>query len=179
MEATTLDVLKFPIGVFEPPKTITTAHIQTWIQEIENLPKAVFDAVNNLNINQLDTPYRPNGWTVRQVVHHMADSHINAFCRFKLALTEENPTIKPYEEALWAELPDSRLPVEVSLQLLKAMHERWTAILKNTSPADFNRTFYHPEMEVNLPLKRMLGLYAWHGKHHTAHITTLCKRMNW
>ena len=171
--------LRYPIGEFEFKEEIEKARIQENSAFFQHFPTQLNELLLTIPETAYTSVYRKGSWNIRQVVHHVADSHMNALCRFKLALTEENPTIKPYLEARWAELPDNKLPVEVSLQLIKALHERWTVILKNTTPAELNRTFYHPEMDVNLPLKRMLGLYAWHGKHHTAHITALCKRMNW
>jgi hypothetical protein len=136
-------------------------------------------AVLGLSEEQLDTPYRPGGWTVRQVVHHVPDSHMNAYVRFKLALTEEAPTIKPYAEARWAELPDTRLtPPEVSLTLLDNLHERWVNILRNMTPEDFERRLQHPEKGL-LTLDAMLSLYSWHGRHHVAHVNGLRQRMGW
>ena len=129
---------------------------------------------------QLDTPYRDGGWSVRQVVHHIADSHINSIVRFKLALTEDTPTIRPYDEALWAELGDARsAPVELSLALIDALHARWAVMLRGMTAEDFKRTFHHPEHDRTFPLDRTLAMYAWHGKHHIAHITSLADRMGW
>ena len=136
-------------------------------------------AVAGLTPEQLDTPYRPGGWTVRQVVHHVPDSHINSYVRFKLALTEEEPTIKPYDEARWAKLADTATtPVEVSLTLLDSLHSRWVPLLQSLTEADFARQFRHPELGM-VRLDRNLALYAWHGKHHVAHITSLRERMGW
>ena len=136
-------------------------------------------AVQGLSTPQLDTPYRPEGWTVRQVVHHVPDSHMNAYIRFKLALTEPEPKIRPYKEAEWAKLPDTAVtPIEVSLQLLAALHSRWVDLLQNMQPSDFERTLYHPERGV-VTLEHMLAMYAWHSGHHLAHINTLRERMNW
>jgi len=135
-------------------------------------------AVQGLGPEQLDTRYRPEGWTVRQVVHHVPDSHINAYIRFKLALTEEQPPVKPYDQAAWAELSDSSAPIEVSLQLLAALHSRWVDVLQGMRPSDFGRTLYHPEHGV-VTLDRMLAMYAWHSGHHLAHITSLRERMGW
>ena len=135
--------------------------------------------MHGLNNSQIDTPYRPEGWTVRQLVHHLADSHLNAYVRHRLALTENNPTIKPYDENLWAELSDAKsAPIESSLQLLEAMHERWAALLKSMPAADFSRTLNHPERGP-MSLDQMIELYAWHGKHHVAHVTDLRKREGW
>ena len=136
-------------------------------------------AVAGLTPERFDTPYRPGGWTVRQVVHHVPDSHMNAYVRFKLALTEDEPTIKPYEEAAWAELADSAsTPVDVSLTLLETLHDRWVRLLRSMTEADFARKFRHPQLGV-VPLDKNLALYAWHGKHHVAHITSLRQRMGW
>ncbi|RYZ24302.1 MAG: putative metal-dependent hydrolase, partial [Chitinophagaceae bacterium] len=133
-----------------------------------------------LNDAELDTPYRPEGWTVRQVVHHLADSHINAYCRFKLGYTEDIPTIRPYEESLWATTTDvQHLPVNVSITLLHALHQRWHEFLKNLTEVDLQKTVYHPEVKKQFTLWELVGSYAWHGRHHTAHITSLRERMNW
>jgi uncharacterized damage-inducible protein DinB len=150
------------------------------IAAIAETPGLLRGAVRGLSPDQLGTPYRPGGWTVKQVVHHVPDSHLNAYTRFKLALTEDEPTIKPYNEAAWAELPDSRkVPIDVSLDLLDALHLRWVAVLRSMDPADFNRTLRHPEHGKIFTLRQMLGLYAWHGRHHVAHVTSLKKREGW
>jgi uncharacterized damage-inducible protein DinB len=167
------DDLRYPIGQFAAPATINNALRNTWMDEIAALPGQLAAAIHNLNDTQLDTPYRPGGWTVRQLVHHVADSHLNSVVRFRLALTEDRPLIKAYEEKLWAELPDARtLSPEISLNLLTALHARWIALLRSMSDADFKRTLRHPE-SGELSLERMLALYAWHGRHHTAHILNL------
>lgn len=171
--------LRYPIGQFEP-KPFSEKLLREWLTEIQILPQLLEQAINNLDKAQLDTPYREGGWTVQQVVHHVADSHINAYCRFKLGLTENNPTIKPYEEQLWAELSDTRdLPVNISITLLYALHARWYEVLHNMSHDDLNRTIYHPGSQKTISLWNLLGSYAWHGQHHTAHITTLRERMGW
>lgn len=150
------------------------------IDSIERAPSQIGAAIDGLSGEQLDTPYRPGGWTVRQVVHHVPDSHMNAFIRFKLALTEENPTIKPYDEAAWAQLADAReTPIETSMTLLTSLHERWVGLLRSLTPTDFRRTLNHPDWDAPLSLDTMLALYAWHGRHHTAHITNLRQRMGW
>src|SRR3979409_1631578 len=165
--------LRYPVGRFEWDKPIAEADRPRLIAEIAATPGALRSAVAGLSRDQLETRYRPEGWTVKQLVHHVPDSHINAYCRFKLALTEDEPTIKPYEEAKWAELPDSlRVPIEVSLDLLDALHQRWVALLTSMDSADFNRGFRHPEREGVLTLRQLLALYAWHGRHHVAHITS-------
>ena len=163
--------MKYPIGPFTPPSEITPELIQQWISEIESFPQLLREAVLNLTERQLDTPYREGGWTVRQVVHHCADSHMNSFIRFKLALTEDNPTIKGYHEAQWAEMPDYlQLPVEPSLKLLEGLHERWVVLLRSLGKDDLKKTFFHPEKQKSIPLDHTIALYAWHGKHHLGHV---------
>lgn len=174
-----MNVLSFPIGVYEAPEVVSVAQRNEWIADIEALPKRMNDAVRNLTAEQLDTPYRPEGWTLRQTVHHTADSHQNAYIRFKLALTEDNPTIKPYEQDAWAMLEDSKLPIDLSLKILEGVHARWTVILKNMTDADFARTFVHPEHNKKFRLDIALGMYSWHSRHHTAHIEKLVARMRW
>ena len=170
---------RYPIGDYQPPKEVTPAMRRRAIDEIAATPAKFRAAVKGLNDAQLDMPYREGGWTVRQVVHHVPDSHLNAYVRWKRALTEETPTIKPYEEARWAELADSKsTPIEVSLALLDNLHDRWTRLLRSVKDADFARTFRHPDHGVRT-LDWMLFLYEWHGKHHTAHITELRKSRNW
>ena len=150
------------------------------IADIRFLPNALEAAVSNLDEGQLQTPYREGGWTLHQVVHHVADSHMNAYIRFKLGYTEDNPTIKPYEENDWANLADVKvLPVNVSITLLYALHHRWVEFLQNLNGEDWNKTVFHPEHKKNLTLWELLGIYAWHGKHHTAHINMLRKEKNW
>lgn len=170
---------RYPVGRYDIKREVTLAERERYIEEIAAAPAQLRVAVADLTAEQLATPYRPDGWTVRQVVHHLADSHLNSYVRFKLALTEDEPTIKPYEEALWAALSDGRdAPVELSLDLLAALHERWVMLLKSLTPADFARTFRHPDMGA-VALNQNVGLYAWHGRHHIAHITALRERMNW
>ncbi len=173
--------LRYPIGKFIWPETVSESERKRMIEEISKAPTALRTAVKGLSEEQLDTPYRPDGWTVKQVIHHVPDSHFNAYARFKLALTEDEPTIKPYDQTKWAELPDSKtVPIEVSLSLLDAIHERWLALLRSMSPSDFKRGFRHPEYEGKLfRLEQILAFYAWHGKHHTAHIVFLRERMGW
>ncbi|CAG9609965.1 YfiT family bacillithiol transferase [Pseudoneobacillus rhizosphaerae] len=170
--------LRYPVGHFKIEGEITTELISNWIAEIENAPRLLREAVRDLQDYQLNTPYRPGGWTVRQVVHHLPDSHLNSYIRLKLALTEEKPVIKPYKEDKWAELPDSKLPVEVSLQLMEAIHSRWVSILNTLSPSELEKTFYHPESGEN-SIASMIALYAWHSRHHIAHITSLRNRLGW
>ncbi|MDQ6870594.1 MAG: putative metal-dependent hydrolase [Gemmatimonadota bacterium] len=172
--------LRFPVGKFDWNVAVSEADYPRLIAEIAETPGALRSAVAGLSRDQLKTRYRPDGWTVTQLVHHVPDSHMNAYCRFKLALTEDEPTIKPYEEAKWAELPDSqRVPIDVSLDLLDALHQRWVALLRSMDSADFNRRFRHPERDGVLTLSQLLALYAWHGRHHVAHITSLRKREGW
>jgi hypothetical protein len=164
---------RYPIGKFQAPAApLSPDERARLVTEIEEAPARLREAVQGLSEAQLNTPYRPGGWTLRQVVHHVPDSHMNAYIRFRMALTEEQPTIKPYEEARWAELPDGRsVPIEVSLTLLAALHTRWVAMLRALKPEEWQRTYRHPEMGL-VPLERALALYAWHGKHHVAHITS-------
>jgi len=170
---------RYPIGKYTPPQEATPALRQQAIDSIAATPAKLKAALSGLNDAQLDTPYRDGGWTVRQVAHHVPDSHLNAYVRFRLALTEDQPTIKPYEEARWAELADAKsAPVAVSLALLEPLHDRWVRLLRSLTAADFARTFVHPEHGVRT-LDWMLFLYAWHGRHHTAHITELREQKGW
>ena len=170
---------RYPIGKFEPPATIDPATRDAWIAAIEALPGELRNAVEGLSPAQLATPYRAGGWTVRQVVHHLADSHMNAYIRCKLAATEDGPTIKPYEEAEWAALVDGRdADVEISLSLLAALHTRWTMFLRSLNNVQFERVAIHPESGVH-SIQKFCGLYAWHGRHHTAHVTRLREREGW
>jgi hypothetical protein len=172
--------LRYPIGDFSWKGRSTPADRRRYIAKIARTPAQMRKAVNMLSSKQLDTPYRPGGWTVRQVLHHVPDSHLNAYTRFKLALTEDAPTIKPYHEERWAELPDTRkTPVETSLALLENLHARWVTLLRSMKPADFSRTFFHPQHDKLLTLDWALAMYSWHGSHHIAHITSLRKRMAW
>ena len=170
---------RFPIGKFSFPDSITADQRNQFIADIEKTPANLRAAVGGLSRQQLDTPYRDGGWTVRQVTHHVPESHMNAYIRFKLALTEDEPTIKPYMEDRWAKLKDvESTPIETSLTLLDSLHDRWVRLLRSLGPEEWKRTFRHPELGV-VPLEKNLALYAWHGKHHTAHITELKKRMGW
>jgi uncharacterized damage-inducible protein DinB len=172
--------LRYPLGKFDFDTPVYEADYPKLIAAIADTPVALRSAVAGLTRDQLETRYRLGGWTVKQVVHHVPDSHLNAYTRFKLALTEDEPTIKPYDEAAWAELADSRkVPIEVSLDLLDALHLRWVALLRSMDTDDFTRGLRHPEHGQVLTLKQMLGLYAWHGRHHVAHITSLRKREGW
>jgi cell wall-associated NlpC family hydrolase len=174
-----MDDLRYPVGEFVVDSSVTDDKRAVWIRQIAQAPAAIRDAVRGLSDRQLDTPYRPGGWTVRQVLHHVPDSHMNAYCRYKFALTEDNPTIKAYDEAAWATVADTpRTPPEVSLALLDALHRRWVILLESMQPGDFARKLQHPE-KGSITLDWMLQLYAWHGRHHAAHITELRKREGW
>ena len=172
------DNLRYPVGRFQPPAATSPEIRATHIETLRVFSERLRAAVNGLSEAQLDTPYRDGGWTVRQVVHHLADSHANAFLRFKLALTEDWPAIKTYDEAAWARLPDSRLPIDGSLVFIDALHARWVALLHSMSEEDFRRGFNHPAMGRQ-ELAAVLALYEWHARHHTAHITGLRQRMGW
>jgi len=170
---------RYPIGKFELPKDITPALRQAAIDDLAATPAKFRAAVAGLSDAQLETPYREGGWTVRQVVHHLVDSHMNAYIRLRFALTESQPTIKPYDENIWANLEDARsAPVEVSLKLLEPLHERWVRLLRSVKTEEFARTLAHPEHGVK-NVDWLLFLYSWHGKHHTAHITELRKQKGW
>jgi hypothetical protein len=171
--------LSYPIGQFVYSKPLTKEQRAVAIDSIQSTPAKLRTAVHGLSSQQLDTPYRPGGWTVRQVVHHVPDSHANAFIRTKLALTEDEPMIKPYDEKRWAELADSRLtPIETSLVLLEAIHERWNYVLREIRDTDFSRTLRHPDHGLRT-LDWVVAIYAWHGQHHVAHITRLREREGW
>lgn len=172
--------LRFPVGRYEPPEVITAEQRCAWINEIADGPALFRAAVSGLTDEQLETPYRPGGWTIRQVIHHVPDSHMNSYVRLRLALTEDDPTVKPYQEDRWAELPDAKtMPVEISLQLLEALHARWVTLLEAMTPEQYARTFEHPGLKRKVTLDWNLGLYAWHTRHHAAHITRLRERMGW
>ena len=174
-----LEKLRFPIGKYK----IEAVEVQDYpklIDQLEELPGKVRAAVMGLTDEQLDTPYREGGWTLRQVVHHLPDSHLNAYMRFKLAITEDTPIIKPYEEGLWAECKEAKYgPLNDSLDLLDSLHRRWVAFLRTLKPEDFLRKYYHPAQEKNYVLSSVLGMYVWHGKHHLAHITETKKANGW
>src|ERR1700726_2447880 len=171
--------LRFPVGKFKFPEAVSADDRRKFIAQIAETPAHLRASIGGLSDVQLDTPYRPEGWTVRQVVHHVPDSHFNAYARFKLALTEEEPTIKPYFEDRWAQLADTQAtPVDVSLTLLDSPHDRWVRLLRSLQPEDWKRTFRHPELGL-VSLERNLALYAWHGRHHVAHITSLRERNGW
>jgi DinB superfamily len=175
-----LDELRYPLGRFAYRGPQTVEQRRGCVERIEAAPGAVRRAVEGLTETQLDTPYRDGGWTLRQVVHHLPDSHLNAYTRFRLALTEPTPTIRPYFEHLWAELADARMaPIELSLALLEALHRRWTLLLRSLGPTEWELRYMHPEHGREWTLDEALAMYAWHGEHHTAHIAGLRSRMGW
>jgi len=174
-----IDDPRYPTGRFRFDPDVTPEKRKRSIAAIREAPAALRAAVRGLNETQVNTPYRDGGWTVRQVVHHVPESHMNAYVRFKLALTEDNPTIKPYEEDLWAKLPDvPREPIETSLALLDALHKRWVTLLEQLNPEEFARPLVHPAIGP-ISVDYLLQMYAWHGRHHAAHITTLRERSGW
>jgi uncharacterized damage-inducible protein DinB len=171
--------LRYPVGTFRFPENVSASDVETFLTQIEETPKRLREAVSGLDDEQLDTPYRPDGWTVRQVVHHVADSHLNSYSRFKFAVAEDVPTIKAYDEARWAEFEDARTgPTEPSLALLEALHDRWVRFLRSLTPEERKRTFRHPELGI-VSVEQNIALYAWHGRHHVAHITRLRDRQGW
>lgn len=174
-----LQKLRYPIGFFQPPNEINYLLLEDWIGQLMVFPSILTDLVKGLNEKQLDTPYRPDGWSIRQVVHHLADSHMNSYIRFKLALTEETPTIRPYYEDRWAVLPDYQADIKPSLTLLTGLHVKWVALLRSLVPEDFTKKFIHPEHGEEFTLDWNVGNYAWHGNHHYAQIEQLLKRMDW
>lgn len=175
-----MNPLSYPIGVYKKRLPITADRIAKDIADIDAFPRRIRQAVSNMNDAQLDTPYRPDGWTVRQVVHHCSDSHMNALIRFKLALTEDQPTIRPYFEERWAELADSKsMDIEPALTLLDGLHARWTCLLRSLSAEDLARKYVHPEYGQVYALEELIGQYAWHCNHHLAHVTELMKREGW
>ncbi|NVJ47364.1 MAG: putative metal-dependent hydrolase [Cytophagia bacterium] len=172
--------LRYPIGKFQAPESFTQEQLQSYIKTIEEAPALYEAAVKELSEEQLNTPYRPEGWTIRQVIHHVPDSHMNAYIRFHWTLTEDHPTIKAYKEAKWAELPYlQEVPIELSLDLMKSIHARWSILLKSLSIEDFEKTYLHPDYNKVFALKTVVALYAWHCKHHLAHIESLKERMGW
>lgn len=173
------EALRHPVGRYQPPPQITAEDRTRWIAELEALPSQLKQTINGLSEEQLDTPYRPGGWTIRQVVHHLPDSHMNSYVRFRFALTEDAPLIKPYSESVWAQLADAKsAPVDLSLGLLENLHARWIILLRSLSDDQFARVYRHPE-SGDVRLDKALGLYAWHGRHHLAHIANLRQRNGW
>ncbi len=180
MESKELEKQKYPIGHFSPPETISDEDLENYISDIEKLPEKLRSLLSGFTEEKLNTPYRSKGWTVKQVVHHIADSHMNAYIRFKLALTEDMPTIKPYYEDKWAELHDyQNTSIETSLDLIEALHSRWVNLLKSMTKKDFEKSFFHPEQGKEFSLDESTGMYSWHGRHHFAHIEELKKRKGW
>ena len=176
----TLEQLRFPIGHFESPAEITQEHIQKWIEEIQTLPDRLIQLTESLDNNQLETPYRPGGWTIRQTIHHIGDSHTNSYIRFKWTLTEDKPIIKAYFEDRWAELFDTKdAPIELSLFYIKALHAKWVYLLKSLNEEQLSRSFIHPETNEEVSLKKNIGIYAWHGNHHYAHIENILSEKGW
>ncbi len=175
-----MEHLKYPIGRYQKPEGATPQLQKEWIGVLQALPSWMDICIENLDEHQLHTPYREGGWTIQQVVHHVADSHLNAYIRLKLALTEDNPTVKPYDENAWAQLVDTKVvPVNISVTMLHAMHHRMVALLQHMPPSDWERTYYHPEHQRDFPVWEMVAMYAWHSRHHTEHIRQLRERMGW
>jgi len=178
MNITSTD-LRYPIGHYQP-LPFSGKQKDEWLNDIKFLPQLLENAVINLDEPQLLTPYREDGWTIQQLVHHVADSHMNAYIRFKLGLTEDNPTIRPYDQAAWALLSDTeKLPINISLTLLYALHTRWYSVISDLRIEDWERTVFHPEHQKEMTLWYLLGMYAWHGRHHVAHITSMRERNKW
>jgi uncharacterized damage-inducible protein DinB len=173
------DPERYPIGKFKPVSEYNTLEIADFISRIEALPGKLSNAVNDLNDSQLDTPYREGGWTIRQVIHHVADSHMNAFIRIKWTLTEDSPVIKAYDEKGWAETPETNLPIAISINLLHALHVKFVALAKRIPQKDLSRYFIHPDTKKEISLAQLLGMYAWHGDHHFAHVTALKAKRGW
>jgi len=174
-----MEDLRYPIGKFSPQETYSADDLKAFIARIESLPSKLEAAVKGMTDQQLDTPYRDGGWTVRQVIHHVPDSHMNAYIRTKWTLTEATPLIKAYDEKAWSETPETKLSPEISLNALKALHAKWVELLKRIPASDLKKDFIHPDTQKNVPIDRLMHTYAWHGDHHLAHITSLKKRMGW
>ncbi|MEO0470108.1 MAG: YfiT family bacillithiol transferase [Bacteroidota bacterium] len=180
MDQITLESLRYPIGRYQPPAEILDSDCATWLQELKDLPIQIAEAVSGLDDQQLDTPYREGGWTLRQVVHHVADSHVNGYIRFRWTLTEDTPAIKAYAQDPWSGLHDAQTaPIGMSLDLLTSLHQRWAILINQFETKDWDRRFYHPESEKEFDLRITLGLYAWHGQHHVAQILALRSEKNW
>ncbi len=177
---TELEHLKYPIGKFNAKAFSSDTDLNQAIEDIAGLPVEFEKAINSLSNEQLDTPYRPGGWTIKQLVHHVVDSHINAYVRMKIALTEKDPTIRPYEEGEWAKLEDTATtPVKISLDMLSLLHKRWVNLIRSLDSTQLTKKYYHPGDKEWVNLKTMIGMYAWHGNHHLAHVTELIKREGW
>ncbi|APU67243.1 YfiT family bacillithiol transferase [Christiangramia flava] len=180
MEEQELEKLKFPVGKFEWPANFNAEeHVAAWQKDIEDFPLSLISAVDDFSEQQFDTPYRPDGWSVRQLIHHISDSHLNAFLRFRWTLTEDTPTIKTYDQDKFSGLADYQMPVGSSLDLILALHKKWVYLLKHMEEADLQKEFHHPETGKNVSLLTCLGMYAWHSRHHLAHIQNLKKRKGW
>lgn len=179
MQHDDLEKLKYPIGRFLVPETITAHHRKQWIESIQKLPNELVALTETWNIGQWKTPYRPGGWTAQQLVHHIADSHMNSLMRFKVGLTEENPTIKTYNQDAWAKMNDVTLPASVSLKIIDGIHQRFVNVLQNMTVEDFQRHIFHPEMNKKITLEKMLALYGWHSDHHYTHLKNLKKSSGW
>ena len=178
--STDMEDLRYPIGKFSRPQNVTDANRRLWIRQISEASQHLRAAITGLTNQQLDTPYRPGGWTIRQVVHHLADSQLNAYVRLRLALTEQEPTIKPYDEKLWAELSDAKTtPPDMSIDLLQALNARFALLAESLTKTELMRVFRHPEYDDKITLETLLAMYAWHGRHHVAHITSLKMREGW
>ena len=174
-----IELLKYPIGKFQRPDHILDMHLKQAVDYLRSFPEYLKQTIEPYTEDKLETPYRPGGWTVKQLIHHLSDSHMNALMRFKLALTEDNPTVKPYDEAAWAKLSDYFMPVSQSIPLIRCTHEKWTSILDAMSPDDFERTYFHPETNLSVPLSEVTVMYHWHAMHHLAQIQHLIIRENW
>lgn len=170
------EALRYPTGRFTPRDNYSTDELDLCITRIESLPSRMESIVKTLTPKQLDTTYREGGWTGRQVIHHVADSHMNAYIRFKWTLTEDNPVIKAYDEKLWAETPEAKLDPRLSLEILKALHVKWTALMKSLSAADLKKSYIHPDTRKHNPLERIVAMYAWHGDHHLAHLKIVAEK---
>ena len=179
MSSDPIEHLKYPIGRVKIPLSISNLDIEKWIKILDSFPKKMRLITQNLSDDQLDTPYRPEGWTIRQVVHHVVDSHTNSYIRFKWTLTENKPVIKAYDEAKWAELIDYEAPIELSLQALESLHAKWVYLLRRLSPEDLKKIFIHPESQEEVSLEKNIGIYAWHSKHHYSHIANLLMDKGW
>lgn len=173
-----MENLKYPVGRYKPVPTYVWSTVQTQVEEIKNFPSKLADGVGSLTGEQFDTPYRPGGWTVRELVHHIADSHMNSYIRMKWALTEDRPTIKPYDQESWAQLADAGAPVDISFNLIRSLHQRWGYLLGRLTEDDWMKEYEHPKSGTQV-LWRHIDHYAWHGRHHLAHITALIERKNW
>ena len=170
------DLLRYPIGKFTARDSYSTEELQICIERIEGLPREIEKIINSMTVKQLDTPYREGGWTARQVVHHMADSHMNAYIRLKWTITESTPTIKAYDEKAWAQTPETKLDPVISIELLKALHAKWSALLRRLAPAEFQKEFLHPDTQKYMRLDRITAMYAWHGEHHFGHLKIVANR---